>query len=511
MFASHRAGHWWGDDWALYLRQANGLLDGDPGRVIDENRFTVEMSSGPAFSPPLYPWGFPLILAPFVAVFGTDLDRLTIVPVLCACVFACAWYLLAKPRIGTVPALVGVGAVSLSPLLLGWSELIQSEWPFLAVTAVVLVGLDRAARSGRADSHRRHDAAPGGARDRCCRGILGPPRGSRHGGRDRCRPARRPDRRTRPALVARPLDGGRPDGAAAAPPLAALLMVGLLQFLLPSTLVPQYSGTSFANVWRFADDHVDHLAEVAGLKRSWEANPTIFDNVVLGWIAVACFLLLAAIGIALALTRNRRARSASRGVRPGGVHDREQLPGADQPLRVHRRPPAGAARRGRPAHDRSQSSPAGAADGARDVGVVCDRGRQPRQCQRADRSSVGLRRRGTDRVGTDRSRCDRDVRSGDPIHRRRRHRRRSEGAGDDARDRTAVGAGRCVSPLADGGRAGADRDRGGRRSDRGPARISRTGSMSCGATRASCCFSRAVPPARRRTAPGPRRPPRRRA
>ena len=26
MYSTHRAGHWWGDDWALYIRQAKGLL-----------------------------------------------------------------------------------------------------------------------------------------------------------------------------------------------------------------------------------------------------------------------------------------------------------------------------------------------------------------------------------------------------------------------------------------------------------------------------------------------------
>ena len=141
MFASHRAGHWWGGGWALYLRQAQGLLDGQPGRVIDENLFTVESSRGAAFSPPLYPWGFPIILSPFVAVVGTDIDRLTIVPVLCAMVFALAWFDLARRRIGSVPAMIGVVAVTMTPLLLGWTELIQSEWPFLAVTGVALVGL----------------------------------------------------------------------------------------------------------------------------------------------------------------------------------------------------------------------------------------------------------------------------------------------------------------------------------------------------------------------------------
>jgi len=117
MFASHRAGHWWGDDWALYIRQAQGLLDGDPGRVIRENEFAVEMSRGAAFSPPLYPWGYPIILAPFVAVVGPDVDRLAVVQVLCAMVFAASWYALARRRIGTLAALIGVVAVTMTPLL----------------------------------------------------------------------------------------------------------------------------------------------------------------------------------------------------------------------------------------------------------------------------------------------------------------------------------------------------------------------------------------------------------
>lgn len=306
MFASHRPGHWWGDDWALYIRQAKGLIDGNPGRVIDDNLFTVENSRGPAFSPPLYPWGFPLLLAPFVAVLGADVDRLTIVPVLSACLFACTWYLLAKPRIGTLAALTGVGVVTLSPLVLSWTELIQSELPFMAVTGLALVGLDRAARSGAltrtqgrwwplallgcgaaaAFSVRREGLAMVAA-------IAAAQLASLIATRDQ---QWWKDRSTRLALTIRLL----------LPHSCALLIVWLLQVLLPSTLVPQYTGTSISNVWRFRTDHIDHLAELIGLKRPWEANPTVFDNVALGWVAVSLYLVLAAVGIALALTLNRR-------------------------------------------------------------------------------------------------------------------------------------------------------------------------------------------------------------
>ncbi len=306
MFASHRAGHWWGDDWALYIRQAKGLIDGEPGRVIEENRFTVEASRGAAFSPPLYPWGFPLLLAPFVAVLGTDLDRLTIVPVLSASVFACSWYLLAKPRIGTIAALTGVGVVALSPLVLSWSELIQSELPFMAVTGMALVGLDRATASGvltrsgaawwplvllgcgaaASFSVRREGLAVVAAIAASQAAALIATRDEQWWN----------DRVHRRVLAARLL----------LPHSTALLLVGLLQAVLPSTLVPQYTGTSVANVWKFRGEHVEHLAEVIGLKRSWESSPTVFDNVALGWIAVAIYLLLALVGIALAVTLHRR-------------------------------------------------------------------------------------------------------------------------------------------------------------------------------------------------------------
>ena len=306
MFASHRAGHWWGDDWALYIRQANGLLDGDPSRVIDENRFTVESSRGAAFSPPLYPWGFPLLLAPFIAVIGDDIDRLAIVPVLSACLFACCWYLLAKPRAGTLAALTGVGVVTLSPLILGWSELIQSELAFMAVTGVVLVGLDRAARSGvltqvtgawwplvllgigaaAAFSVRREGLAMVAAIAAAQLAALVATRTQRWWA----------DRSTRIDLLARLL----------LPHSVALLTVGVVQWVLPSTLVPRYSGTGIGNVWKFRSEHIEHFAEVIGLKRAWEPSPTVFDNVALGGVAVGAYLGLAVIGIALALTRFRR-------------------------------------------------------------------------------------------------------------------------------------------------------------------------------------------------------------
>ena len=154
------------------------------------------------------------ILAPFVAVVGVDLDRLTIVPVLCACLFACCWYSLARRRVGFVPALIGVAAVTITPLLLSWTELIQSEWPFLAVVGVALVCLDRVAAS------RARSSTPAAA---CCRSsLVGLAAAAaftvrREGlamvGADRRRPAGGDHRPARLPVAARP--GGRSAGSSA--------------------------------------------------------------------------------------------------------------------------------------------------------------------------------------------------------------------------------------------------------------------------------------------------------
>ena len=304
MFASHRPGHWWGDDWALYIRQSKSLLDGNPSAVTADNHFTVAESLGAPFSPPLYPWGFPLLMAPFIAVVGTDVDRLAIVPVLCACVFACAFFALARRRVGTTAAFVATVAATLTPLLFSWTELIQSEWPFLAITFAMLVAIDRAVDTrvltremarwwplvllgvgaAAAFSVRREGLAMTAAIAGAQLALLttGAPRFGRIF--------------TDVRLIARLL----------VPHLSALATVYVLQWTLPSTLVPQYSGTSVANTYRFWERHVRHLAEVSGLKRPWDDDAIVLGSALLGDIAVVAYFVAAVAGSVLALTLHRR-------------------------------------------------------------------------------------------------------------------------------------------------------------------------------------------------------------
>ena len=304
MFASHRPGHWWGDDWALYIRQAQSLIDGNPGAVTADNEFTVSESLGAPFSPPLYPWGFPMILAPFVAVVGVDVDALAIVPVLSACVFACAWFDLVRRRLDRAVAFISTPAIVLTPVLFSWTELIQSEWPFLAVTFAMLVAVDRSIESrvltdvtarwwplvllgvgaAAAFSVRREGLAMTAAIGGAQLGLLttgAPP--MREWLRER-------------VLVLRLL----------VPHLAALVTVYTLQFALPSTLVPRYDGTSIRNTYRFSERHFRHVADIIGLKRPWDQHVTVLGSETLGLAAMWFVLISMLVGVATAVTLHRR-------------------------------------------------------------------------------------------------------------------------------------------------------------------------------------------------------------
>src|SRR5688572_25220713 len=62
----------WGDDFALYIRQAQSLIRGDIQTCLNDNIFCQQNSTTPP-GPELYPWGFPLLLAPVISLFGFNL------------------------------------------------------------------------------------------------------------------------------------------------------------------------------------------------------------------------------------------------------------------------------------------------------------------------------------------------------------------------------------------------------------------------------------------------------
>lgn len=140
--ALHRAGHTQGDDFALYLRQARSIFDGDSAAVVADNRFAV-LSSDPKFSPIAYPWGWPLLLSPFVHFWGFDYDRLKLVEVALFCAWLTFLHGVVRRRIGFGAALAVVAVFATAPEFLSHTDQLITEIPHLAAVGLFLWWLDR--------------------------------------------------------------------------------------------------------------------------------------------------------------------------------------------------------------------------------------------------------------------------------------------------------------------------------------------------------------------------------
>ena len=141
----HRSGHTQGDDFALYLRQARSIFDGDIAQVVADNRFAV-LHSDSGFSPIAYPWVWPLLLSPFVHAWGLDYDRLKLVEVATFCLWLVLLHGIVRRRVGRAPAIAVVAVFATAPLYLAHTDQLLTEFPHLAAVALVVWWYDRIRR-----------------------------------------------------------------------------------------------------------------------------------------------------------------------------------------------------------------------------------------------------------------------------------------------------------------------------------------------------------------------------
>jgi hypothetical protein len=143
----HRHGHSQGDDFALYLRQARSIFDGDTSQVVADNRFSV-VNDTAAFSPIAYPWGWPLLLSPFVKLWGYDYDRLKLVVVALMCVWLVLFHGIVRRRVGRGLALGATAVLATAPVFLSHTDYLLSEYPYLVAVGVVVWWYDRTRTRG---------------------------------------------------------------------------------------------------------------------------------------------------------------------------------------------------------------------------------------------------------------------------------------------------------------------------------------------------------------------------
>ncbi len=131
-------GHEWGDDFASYIMQAESIWNGTTRDFVQHNSFTI-FESSKQIGPVAYPWGYPLILTPVVALKGISPLALKIPSLLFYAGFLICLFFLMKKQLSQTESLLLVCLFAFNPLLLKFLDQILSDIPFLFFSTLALL------------------------------------------------------------------------------------------------------------------------------------------------------------------------------------------------------------------------------------------------------------------------------------------------------------------------------------------------------------------------------------
>ncbi|HXD11533.1 MAG TPA: hypothetical protein VN653_15825 [Anaerolineales bacterium] len=123
-------GHEWGDDFAAYIMQGQSILNGKIQEFVERNTFTV-FESSIQIGPVAYPWGYPLILTPALALKGVHPLALKIPGLLFFAGFLICLYLMTINHLTRTESLLLVSVFAFNPVLVKFLNQILSDIPFL--------------------------------------------------------------------------------------------------------------------------------------------------------------------------------------------------------------------------------------------------------------------------------------------------------------------------------------------------------------------------------------------
>ncbi len=140
--ASLSHGHAWGDDFAAYIMQARSILHGTEKQFFVQNSFTISNSSS-IIGPTVYPWGFPLFLAIFYAIFGLNPLGLKVINIFFFLFSLMALFWIFKKRLPLWEVILLVAVLAFNPRLLSIHNDILSDITFSFFSTLSILLIDR--------------------------------------------------------------------------------------------------------------------------------------------------------------------------------------------------------------------------------------------------------------------------------------------------------------------------------------------------------------------------------
>ena len=141
MLALVDSNHNWGGDFSQYIAQAKALINGTIPTQIANNTLMMSLNDFP-YGPNVYPWGYPLLLAPVLVFFGESLAALKCVNIALFSLFIICFYCYVARRFSMGASITLTLAFALNPMLLSLaSSNILSDIAYMCVSFIAVVGL----------------------------------------------------------------------------------------------------------------------------------------------------------------------------------------------------------------------------------------------------------------------------------------------------------------------------------------------------------------------------------
>lgn len=303
-------GHDWGDDFALYIGQAKAIAQFDLSPVVESNIYAIDNSAWRSFSPVAYPWGFPLLLAPFYWIWGVNFGVFQVMQ----CVFFALFVgLLARifiVRVGRVAGILLAGLLGSSVVYIGWAQSVTADFPYLAFVALALLLVDRLRRAdslsavsrglliglglsaGFAASIRREGLVLFVAIAAVqMTAVLS-------------------DRLAVEKADRRPLFRGLPWKQIALPHVAGVALLGAFQAVFPGPFANTYAGTGIGRLKENAIWFRDVLAQTIGLMDIGAPSLRLGGSEALARWALGIFVVMAIVGVIVQLVKAWREDAA---------------------------------------------------------------------------------------------------------------------------------------------------------------------------------------------------------
>ncbi len=129
----------WGDDWTMYVNHAYNMVHGRP--YVYPGYIYNPMY--PTYSPSAYPPGYPLMIAPVVAIWGIELTPLKIANLIILSAALYLLWLLLKSQLKPLSALSVVALTGFLPFFWQMRDQILSDIPYLAASLLAFYMLNR--------------------------------------------------------------------------------------------------------------------------------------------------------------------------------------------------------------------------------------------------------------------------------------------------------------------------------------------------------------------------------